>query len=141
MLAEEVLIGCYDTYAEALHAGSHGTIAAAADVTPPTLTEATLAVTASSSVLIGTEWDQTSYAGISKSYFASVTCSSSVTWEVDYVTDTWNDRFASGKGFGGCDRNRKFAASQFGGSSVLCTPNCTTYGSLNNEVSSLRWSN
>ena len=142
VLAEPVLIGCFGTYAEALAAGSDGAIQVSADTTPLSLTEADLgsAVTLSS-VLIGTEWDNTSYAGTSKSYFASATCSPSLTWEVGYVTDTWNDRFSSGKGFGGCDRNRKFDASQFGGSSVLCTPNCTNYGALNDEVSSLRWSN
>jgi hypothetical protein len=90
-------------------------------------------------VLIGTEYSETQYDGTSKSYFAAVTCSATVTWEVSYVGDTWNDRFESGKGFGGCNHNRKFAASQFGGASVLCTPNCTSYGSLNNLVSSLRW--
>lgn len=141
ILAEPVLIGCYETYAEALAGGSEGAISVSADATPLTVTEASLAQTTSGSVLIGTEWLQISYNGVSKSYFASATCSSSLTWEVDYVTDSWNDTFASGKGFGGCDRNRKFQHAQFGGSSVLCTPNCTTYGSLANEVSSLRWSN
>ncbi len=141
VLAEPVLIGCFVTYAEALAAGSDGAISVSSDTTPLSLSEAAVSAAASSTVLIGTEWDDTVYVGSSKSYYASATCSASLTWEVDYVTDTWNDRFASGKGFGGCDRNRKFQHSQFGGSSVLCTPNCATYGTLNNQVSSLRWSN
>jgi hypothetical protein len=141
ILAEPVLIGCFDTYAEALEAGSEGAIQVSSDATPLTLSASLdLNVTLSSSVLIGTEWDGSQYAGQSKSYFASGTCSSSVTWEVGYVTDAWNDLFNSGKGFGACDRNRKFEHSNFGGSSVLCTPNCSGYGSLSNQVSSLRWS-
>lgn len=141
--ATPVEVGCYATYAEALAAGSGGAIALDASTTPSSLTEdelvdATLEVTVSS-VVIGTEWDETGFLDASKSYFAATTCSSLVTWEVGYVTDQWNDRFESGKGFGGCDRNRKFADSQFGGSSILCTPNCSTYGTLNNHVSSLRW--
>lgn len=135
--------GCYPTYREALATGSGGSIAVGAATTPASLTngqlEASTTESLSSSVLIGTEWDGSVYTNSSKSYFASVTCSAAVTWEVGYVTDAWNDRFESGKGFGGCDANRKFLHSQFGGSSVLCTPNCTTYGSLSNEVSSLRW--
>jgi hypothetical protein len=140
IVAEAVEIGCYPTYAEALGAGSNGAMAVDASTTPSSLSDAEVGVAASaSSVLIGTEWDETGFGSSSKSYFATNSCSSVVSWEVGYVTDQWNDRFESGKGFGGCDRNRKFEASQFGGASVLCTPNCSTYGSLNNEVSSLRW--
>lgn len=137
------LIGCYDTYSEALAAGSEGSIDVPSSMTPARLTDATLAAStaapAVSDVLIGTEWNLNSYAGTSNSYFASSTCSSSQTWEVSYVGDTWNDRFNSGKGFGGCDTNKKFQASNFGGSVLTCTPNCTDYGTLSNEVSSLRW--
>ena len=137
--AEPVLIGCFDTYSEALAAGSGGGITAEAGVTPLTLSD-TDAVTTSSTVLIGTEWNETFYVGTSNSYFASSTCSASTTWQVSYVGDAWNDTFSSGKGFGGCDRNRKFEHSNFGGASLLCTPNCSSYGSLSDEVSSLRWS-
>lgn len=140
--AQVVELGCFPTYAEALAAGSEGAIALRADETPASITEAEVEAATdpmASSVVIGTEYNETQYNGTSKSYFADATCSASVGWDVSYVGDTWNDRFESGKGFGGCDHNRKFAASQFGGSSVLCTPNCTSYGSLNNEISSLRW--
>lgn len=134
--------GCYGTYAEALAAGSDGTIDIGAEVTPASLSDGELEASTQSvtaSVLIGTEWTEVGYTSSSKSYFASVTCSATVTWEVGYVTDVWNDDFESGKGFGGCDANRKFQHSQFGGSSILCTPNCSSYGGLSNEVSSLRW--
>ncbi len=134
--------GCYATYAEALEAGSDGAISVGPETTPASLSDGELEASSQSvmaSVLIGTEWTGAGYTSASKSYFASVTCSSTVTWEVGYVTDAWNDDFESGKGFGGCDANRKFANSQFGGSSILCTPNCSSYGSLSDEVSSLRW--
>ncbi len=141
--ATPVEVGCYPTYAEALAAGSGGSILVDATTSPSALTDDELSASSldasTSTVVIGTEWIETGYTSTSKSYFASVTCSSRVSWEVGYVTDQWNDRFESGKGFGGCNRNRKFADSQFGGASILCTPNCSTYGSLNNLVSSLRW--
>jgi hypothetical protein len=140
--ATVVELGCFATYAEALVAGSAGSVHVPEGTAPSSLTDAVLAASTeplATSVLIGTEFDETLYLSSSKSYFASATCSASVTWEVSYVGDTWNDRFESGKGFGGCDHNRKFAASGFGGSSLVCTPNCTSYGTLNNEVSSLRW--
>jgi hypothetical protein len=141
IVADLVDLGCYATYSEALEVGSGGAVVVEDSATSASLTDQALGgdASASSSVVIGTEWDETGFASSSRSYFASATCSTSLSWEVGYVTDTWNDRFESGKGFGGCDRNRKFQHSQFGGTSVLCTPNCSTYGSLNNEVSSLRW--
>jgi hypothetical protein len=89
-------------------------------------------------VLIGREFNGSSYAGSSNDYFAPDTCQGNI-YEVAYVGDAWNDKFQSGKGFGGCDHNKKFVASNFGGDSLTCTPNCTSYGSLSNEVSSLRW--
>jgi hypothetical protein len=138
ILAQPVLIGCYDTYPEALAAGSDGAIDVPTGTTPLTL-ETSVAVQTSGTVLIGTEFDAIAYAGASNSYYASETCSAFATWEVDYVTDQWNDRFSSGRGFGGCDHNRKFQHSQFNGSVLLCTPNCSNYGTLNNAVSSLRW--
>ena len=134
------LIGCYGTYEEAIEAGYGGTVDVATDVSPSTFTQADIAVVAAASdVLIGTEWDGASYSQSSNSYFASSTCSSSNTWQVNYVGDTWNDRFESGKGFGGCDTNKKFQHADFAGSVQTCTPNCATYGSLSNTISSLRW--
>ena len=80
------------------------------------------------------------YFGASASYYAPSGCGNT-TWEVSYVGNSWNDLFESGKGFGTCDRNRKFEHSNFGGNSILCTPNCSDYGQVRNRVSSLRWRN
>jgi hypothetical protein len=139
-----VELGCYDTYAEALAAGSDGAIEVPGGTSPASLNDEVLAanttdVTPSSSVLIGTEWTSVGYAGISNSYFASSTCTSSTTWQVSYVGSTWNDVFESGKGFGGCDRNKKYLDANFGGTVLTCTPNCSDYGSLRDQVSSLKW--
>jgi hypothetical protein len=48
-------------------------------------------------------------------------------------------RVQFGEGFGGSDTNKKFENTNFGGSVLTCTPNCTNYGTLSNQVSSLRW--
>lgn len=143
-LATPTLIGCYSTYAAALSAGSGGAIELPSSTTPAsltdtTLTSATTSLSPSSDVLIGTEWNQSGYGGASSSYFATSTCSSTQSWSLGYVGDALNDTFQSGKGFGGCDTNKKFRDSDFGGADVVCTPNCTDYGSLDNAVSSLKW--
>lgn len=134
------LIGCYDTYEEAIEAGTDGAVDVPSGTTPETLSAIDITpASAASDVLIGSEYYGTGYGGSSTNYFAPVTCSASKTWEVNYVGDAHNDAFTSGKGFGGCDHNKKFVAADFGGNVLTCTPNCSDYGSLSNEVSSLRW--
>jgi hypothetical protein len=127
IVASQVDLGCFPTYAQALSASTHPNLYASGQLS------------AADAVTIGTEWDGTGFAGSSRSFSAAETCSPGVIWSVSYVGDTWNDRFQSGKGFGGCDTNKKFADSNFGGAVLTCSPNCSDYGSLANEVSSLRW--
>lgn len=134
------LVGCFSTYERALEAGAGNSIDVARGVTPQTLTDELLdPPSVFASVLIGTEYDGSNFTGGSNSYFAPTTCTSSTTWQVANVGATWNDRFQSGKGFGGCDTNRKFEHQNYGGAVRLCTPNCSDYGALANEVTSLRW--
>jgi hypothetical protein len=132
--------GCFPTFEAALEAGTGGQIALPEGTSPAELTQSLLdaTVTGASDVLLGTEYDNLNFGGASKNYFASSGCAST-TWQVSNVGATWNDRFESGIGFGTCDHNRKFQHADFGGAVVLCTPNCGTYGTLRNEVTSLRW--
>ena len=138
--ASPSLVGCFDTYEQALEAGTGQAIDAGARITPETLTDEVLpSPSLITSVLIGTEYDGSGFAGASNSYFASTTCTSTTTWQVANVGAEWNDRFQSGKGFGGCDTNRKYQHENFGGTVRTCTPNCSDYGTLSNQVTSLRW--
>jgi hypothetical protein len=131
--------GCFPTFEAALEAGTGGPVDLPEGTSPAELTQSVLdASVTAASVLIGTEYESTGFAGISHNYFASSGCAST-TWQVSNVGAALNDRFESGKGFGTCDHNRKFEHADFGGAVVLCTPNCSTYGSLRNEVTSLRW--
>jgi hypothetical protein len=133
-------IGCFASYDQALEAGTGTSIDVSPQLSPATLTEEAAAeISTSSSVVIGTEYDGYNFGGASESYFAPSTCSSGVVWGVANVGAEWNDRFQSGKGFGGCNTNRKFQHENFAGSVRSCTPNCSDYGALANEVTSLRW--
>jgi hypothetical protein len=109
-------------------------------VTPGTLTQRVLneGTVRRGLVVIGTEYTGANFGGDSNSYTATNTCAGT-TYEVSYVGNVWNDNFASGKGFGGCDHNKKFENGSFGGEVVTCTPTCTDYSGLRNQVSSLRW--
>ena len=132
--------GCFSTLEEALEAGTGGEVSLPDGTSPAELTQSLLdsAVTAAADILLGTEYDAVNFGGSSKNYFAATGCAST-TWQVSNVGATWNDRFESGAAFGTCDHNRKFEHADFGGSVVVCTPNCSTYASLRNQVTSLRW--
>jgi hypothetical protein len=142
IVATGLPLGCYDTYAQALYVGSGGSVQVATNTTPANLSQATLdastQLSATSQVTIGTEFPRSDYNGTSVSYFASETCSSTVSWSLSDLGSNDNT-FSSGKGFGGCNTNKKFGQIDFGGAVVTCTPNCTDYGSLDKGVSSLKW--
>jgi hypothetical protein len=108
--------------------------------TPAELTDGLLerSTVARTQIVIGTEWNGTGFAGGSMDFTAPDTCAGT-TYQVAYVGDFWNDKFQSGKGFGGCDTNKKFVHANFGGDVLTCTPNCNDYGTFSNEVSSLKW--
>ena len=133
--------GCFTTFEEAVAAGT-GTDVTGLSLEGAGLTSEMLAaadeIPGNGDVLIGIEYNQLGYEGSSFSYYATAGCASTA-WQVSFVGTTWNNLFESGKGFGACDRNRKFAGSNFIGDSILCMPNCSNYGSLRNDVSSLKW--
>ncbi len=134
------LMGCFETYELALEAGLGHPVDAEPGLSPGSLTdEAMDSLGTTASVVIGTEWDGNGFTGETRSYTAATTCSAGTTWQVANVGAEWNDRFQSGKGFGGCNTNRKFQHENFGGTVRVCTPNCSDYGALSNQVTSLRW--
>lgn len=140
--ARLVALGCFQTFSQALLAGSLGSIRLPRGTTPASLTEGQLrshSAAGRASVLIGTEYNLSGFGGSSNNYFVTTTCTASTTWQVANVGATWNDKFESGKGFGGCHTNKKFRDTNFGGPVVTCAPNCSDYGALDNQVSSLRW--
>ena len=131
--------GCYPTLDQALAVGTGtGSLTEGSLALGGGVTAAAEEIPGSGDVLIGIEYNEPAYEGSSFSYYAPTGCLNT-TWEVSYVGSNWNNIFESGKAFGACDRNRKYAGSNFIGDSLLCTPNCANYGTLRNDVSSLRW--
>ncbi len=139
--ARLVRVGCFESLSGSIEAGTGGAVRLPAQTDPSDLTDGLIAASTLSrvgNVVIGTEWNGDGFSGTSRDFMAPDTCAGT-TYEVAYVGDTWNDKFESGKGFGGCDTNRKFVHSDFGGDVLTCTPNCGDYGALSNQVSSLKW--
>lgn len=137
--ADLELVGCFADFSEAVRAGLGSEVQVDGALTPRSVTDEAIEPLVTTNVMIGTEFDGLNFSGASKSYFAATTCTASTTWQVANVGAEWNDRFQSGKGFGGCNTNRKFQHESFGGTVRVCTPNCTDYAALANQVTSLRW--
>jgi hypothetical protein len=127
---------CFATFSDALAFATNGSVAVSLNVTPGQVTEAMLQLSLASTVVIGIDWDSTSYNGSSQVWTASNGCDFSHWWQVSYVGDAWNDRTESAKGFGGCVRYRHFEQANSQGSVRTCTPNCSSMGTMANKTSS-----
>lgn len=137
-----VPLGCFTSASEAIAVGTGGVVRIPDDLAGDRLTQEILdefGAQAASSFLIGREYDNTNYVNLIYEAFAPGPCTATSGWEVGYVGDALNDRFESGKGFSNCNWNYKYEHSQFRGARLECNPNCSTYGALRNQVSSLKW--
>jgi len=141
-LAEPVLLGCYTSASEAIFVGTGGAVRLPESLAGDALTQQILdsyGASTATSFLIGREYNNTNYVNLLLETFASSACTSTSGWQIGYVGDGLNDMFESGKGFSNCNWNYKYEHSQFGGARRECSPNCSSYQALNNQVSSLKY--
>jgi hypothetical protein len=87
------------------------------------------------SVVLGTVYKDAGYAGGSLSFYGSGPCSG-VTYGFPSLDPTWQNTISSAKAFASCWVSLYTGAS-YGGSQLLCTPNCATLGSFNDRILSL----
>jgi hypothetical protein len=87
------------------------------------------------SVVLGTVYKDAGYSGGSLSFYGSGSCSG-VTYGFPSLDPSWQNTISSAKAFASCWLSLYTAAS-YGGSQLLCTPNCSTLGSFNDRVLSL----
>jgi hypothetical protein len=109
--ATPVLVGCYDTYSQAL---------AVATAPSSSDSRAISREDAPQQTALGTEWARPNFNGTSNTYSASSGCNTN-TWTVDDL-GSFNNTFQSGKGFGSCNSNHKYAGLNESGDSINCTP-------------------
>jgi hypothetical protein len=91
--------------------------------------------TATASVVLGTVYKDAGYAGGSLSFYGGGACSG-VTYGFPSLDPSWQNTISSAKAFASCWVSL-YSATSYGGSQLLCTPNCSTLGSLNDRVLSL----
>lgn len=142
---DSVVVGshCFATYEQAFEYGSRGAIDApsglqARDVTRTMASDAA----ALSSFILGTYWDNTSYGGSSWSYWGNAACTPTSGFTLASLSTGFggaDNRFESSQSYSNCNQNRHFEHPNFGGATLLCQPNCSNLGIMNNNTSSLRW--
>lgn len=131
---------CFTSFARAWGYVTHGRVALPSDLRAENVTQAMVDAAASpTSVVLGIDWDGSSYTGANVVWEASNTCTTTQSWTVTYVGNTWNDRISSAKSYGGCHTFNHFEDGGFGGAVQQCKPNCSTMGVMNNQTSSLSW--
>ncbi len=87
--------------------------------------------------LIAKFYDNTNYGSLLKEYYGQYPCSAGYSYgKPDLRVDGVDNRFASGQGFSSCDRITVYDWYDYTGPQYSCGPNCSTFGALNDEVSS-----
>jgi len=90
---------------------------------------------------IASFYDDINYVTLLVNFFGSSTCSSSVSYGVGQVPSSLNNRFSSGSVYSGCNNLYVYDLANYAGDSASCFANCSSFGSLNDRVSSWRVTN
>ena len=101
-------------------------------VTAPSLARSAVAT---ASTVLGTVYRDANYSGGSLSLYGSRSCSG-VTFGFASLDGAWQNTISSAKAFAGCYVSL-YTADSYGGTQLLCTPNCASLGTLNDRVLSL----
>ena len=135
----------FDTFADAIAHATDGHVQLPADadtVSDEQLSEA--GVTSSSdspaiaAVVIGTEYEGTSYGAPTLTLTASTGCAGSEVHKFpDLSSYGWNNRPSSAKAYGGCWSDH-YDDPNYGDPMFRCQGNCSGLGALNNKTSSIR---
>ncbi len=135
---------CFDTFTEAIYSATRGRVLLDPSIRPEDITNEMLESMEDpgipgAQVVIGIDWDYTNYGGSSYIWVVSQSgCSPSIHYQVSSMPAGWNDRVSSAKAYSNCSFNH-YRDTNFGGPYLVCNPNCSTMGSLDNATSSEIW--
>ena len=90
---------------------------------------------AASSVALGTVYADSYYGGSTLTFWGSSGCAG-VTYGFSSLSGGWDSRISSAKAFNGCWVTL-YKGTGYSGDRINCTPNCSSIGSLNDQVRSL----
>lgn len=132
---------CFSSFADSFRYATRGQVTVPDSLTPDQVSQSMVPNALDSVVVLGTDWDRANYSslGASINWEAPTSCTTSQSWTVSYVGNTWNDRIGSAKSYGGCHKFHHWEHGSYGGAVQICQPNCSTFGVMDNQTSSLSW--
>jgi hypothetical protein len=144
MPSEIIKTVCFGTFAEAMFEATNHHInldpsSSPADLSDEIINSLDYTDLPDAQVVIGIDWDYTNYGGNSNIWVVSDTgCSPSLQYQVPTMPVGWNDRVSSSKAYSNCSFYH-YRDTYYGGPYLICDPNCSTMGSLDNATSSEKW--
>lgn len=88
-----------------------------------------------STVVLGTVYENSSYSGSSYTFWGSGACNGA-TYGFASLSGGWDTRISSARAAGGCWVTL-YKATGYGGEKATCTPQCSSIGTLNDQVRSI----
>lgn len=133
---------CFDTFADAIAHATHGQVKLpeeAVTVSDAQLRKAPAAdESAVAAVVLGTEYEGTSYGAPTLTLTGSGGCAGSTVYGFpDLSVYGWNNRPSSAKAYNGCWSDH-YDDPGYGDPMFRCQGNCTGLGALNNRTSSIK---
>ncbi len=86
-------------------------------------------------------FDKTNFDSVLIRYYGSSMCSSSISYGVSQVSASVDNRISSGSGYSGCNNIYVYDLANYAGDSASCFANCSSFGALNDRVSSWKVTN
>lgn len=142
--SEIIESACFDTFSEAIQAATKGRVRLDPSIRPEDITDTMLNDVegeglSAVQVVIGIDWDYSNFGGSTYTWVVNNNgCSTTIQYSVSTMPSGWNDRVSSAKAYSNCSFYH-YQNTNFEGSSVVCNPNCSSMGALDNATSSERW--
>jgi hypothetical protein len=93
------------------------------------------------SYLVASFYDNKNFDGLLINYIGSAVCSSTTSYGVGQIPTSLDNRISSGSGYSGCNNVYVYDLANYSGDFASCFANCSSFGSLNDRVTSWRVTN
>jgi len=91
-----------------------------------------------SNYLVAKFYNYTNYGGFEQEYYGSIPCSPGVSYGVNQLPSTLDNKYESGKAYSSCDQIEVFDFANHEGATYACGASCSSFYALNNNVTSWR---
>lgn len=94
-----------------------------------------------SAYFIASFFDKINFKEVLIQYYGPSLCSDSISYGIAQLSETVDNRISSGSGYSGCNNIYVYDLPNFSGDSASCFANCSSFGTLNDRVSSWKVTN